>query len=149
MKGIELIAETDGDIQVYTDRRRFKQVLINLGGNAVKFTKQGSVRIVAGLHQENGHIHEDSLEVHVIDTGIGIKQEDIDKLFAPFQQVDGSLTRRFEGTGLGLHHSKKILTMLGGDIWIKSKYGKGSDFGLILPLKYRGDEDNEENTGGG
>jgi PAS domain S-box-containing protein len=148
-KGIELIAEIEEDIQVYTDRRRFKQVLINLAGNAVKFTEQGSVRIVAGLCQDNDHVHKDNLEVHVIDTGIGIKEEDIDKLFAPFQQVDGSLTRRFEGTGLGLHHSKKILNMLGGDIWVKSEYGKGSDFGLTLPLKYGGDEDNEENTGSG
>ncbi|HEY41846.1 MAG TPA: PAS domain S-box protein [Dehalococcoidia bacterium] len=148
-KGIELTAETDGEIQLYTDRRRFKQVLINLGGNAVKFTEQGSVRIIAALHEENGHTHDDTLEVHVIDTGIGIENEDIDKLFAPFQQVDGSLTRRFEGTGLGLHHSRKILQMLGGDIWIKSEYGKGSDFGLTLPLEYRGDENNEENTGSG
>jgi PAS domain S-box-containing protein len=146
-KGIELISETDGDIQVHTDRRRLKQVLINLAGNAVKFTEQGSVRITAGLYKEKGHIHDDSLEIHVIDTGIGIKREDIDKLFAPFQQVDGSLTRRFEGTGLGLHHSKKILNMLGGNIWVKSRYGKGSDFSFILPLKYRGDEDDEENTG--
>jgi PAS domain S-box-containing protein len=148
-KGIELIAETDGDIQVYTDRRRIKQILINLAGNAVKFTEQGSVRITAGLHKEKGYTQDDSLEVHVIDTGIGIKRGDIDKLFAPFQQVDGSLTRKFQGTGLGLHLSKKILSVLGGDIWVKSRYGKGSDFGLILPLKYRGDGDNEENTGSG
>jgi PAS domain S-box-containing protein len=148
-KGIELVAKIDGDIEVYTDRRRLKQVLINLGGNAVKFTEHGSVRITAGPRKGKGHMPEDSLEVHVIDTGIGIKREDIDKLFAPFQQVDGSLTRRFEGTGLGLHHSKKILNMLGGDIWVKSKYNKGSDFGLILPVKYRGDENNEENIGSG
>jgi PAS domain S-box-containing protein len=144
-KEIKLMTKAQGDILVYSDRRRFKQVLINLVGNAVKFTEEGSVRITAGLYKENGQIQDDSLEVHVIDTGIGIREEDIDKLFAPFQQVDGSLTRQFEGTGLGLHHSKKILNMLGGDIWVRSKYGNGSDFGLVLPLKYEGEETNDEN----
>ena len=65
----------------------------------------------------------------------------------PFQQVDGSLTRRYVGTGLGLHLTKKIVTMLGGDIWVKSRYGKGSEFAFTLPLQYKGDEDNEKDTG--
>ncbi|MEE8598064.1 MAG: ATP-binding protein [Dehalococcoidales bacterium] len=78
-----------------SDRRRVKQVLINLVNNAVKFTDQGSVKIAARV------IRDDKLEVRVIDTGIGIKQEDMDKLFQPFQQVDVSLTKKHEGTGLG------------------------------------------------
>ncbi len=93
-KGLELITEVPEGITLFSDRKRAKQVLMNLGGNAVKFTDQGSVKITARVPGD------DNLEIRVIDTGIGIKKEDMDKLF---QQIDVSLTKKHEGTGLGLH----------------------------------------------
>ena len=87
-------------------------------------------------------------EVRVTDTGIGINEKDMDKLFVPFQQVDMSLTKCHEGTGLGLHLSKKLATLLGGDVSAKSEYGRGSEFAFTLPLEYREEQKNEENPGG-
>ena len=130
-KGLELLMEALEGITLYSDRRRVKQVLVNLGSNAVKFTNQGSVKIAARIPGD------DNLEIHVIDTGIGIKQEDMDKLFQPFQQIDTSLTKKHEGTGLGLHLTKRLLDLLGGDIWAESEYGRGSEFTFTLPLQYR------------
>jgi signal transduction histidine kinase len=130
-KGLELLTEVPEGITLFTDRRRVKQVLVNLGGNAVKFTDQGSVKIAASVPGD------DNLEVRVIDTGIGIKKEDMDKLFEPFQQVDISLTKKHEGTGLGLYLSKRLAALLGGDISAKSEYGRGSEFTFTLPLQYR------------
>jgi len=106
-----------------------KQVLINLVSNAVKFTDQGSVKIAARVPGD------DNLEVRVIDTGVGIKQEDMDRLFQPFQQVDISLTKKQEGTGLGLYLAKKLTDLLGGDISAKSEYGRGSEFTFTIPLR--------------
>ncbi|MBA7671465.1 Sensor histidine kinase RcsC [subsurface metagenome] len=104
---------------------------MNLVSNAVKFTDQGSVKIAARIPGD------DNLEVRVIDTGAGIKQEDMHKLFQPFQQVDISLTKKHEGTGLGLYISQKLAVLLGGDISAKSEYGTGSEFIFTLPLEYR------------
>ncbi len=106
-------------------------MLINLAGNAVKFTDQGNVTIAARVPDD------ENLEVCVTDTGIGIKKEDMDKLFLPFQQIDVSLTKKHEGTGLGLHLAKRLAALLGGDISAKSEYGTGSEFTFTLPLQYR------------
>lgn len=130
-KGLELLTEALEGITLYSDRRRVKQVLVNLGSNGVKFTDQGSVKITARVSGD------DNLEIRVTDTGIGIKSEDMDKLFRPFQQIDMSLTRSVEGTGLGLHLCRKLADLLGGDIWAKSEHGRGSEFTLVLPLRYR------------
>jgi len=130
-KGLELLTEVPEGITLFTDRRRVKQVLVNLGGNAVKFTDQGSIKIAARV------LGDDNLEVRVIDTGIGIKKEDMDKLFQPFQQIDVSLTKKHEGTGLGLYLSKRLAALLGGDISAKSEYGTGSEFTFTLPLQYK------------
>jgi len=130
-KGLELLTEVPEGITLSSDRRRVKQVLVNLGSNAVKFTNRGSVKIAARV------LGDDNLEVRVIDTGIGIKEEDMDKLFQPFQQIDVSLTKEYQGTGLGLHLARRLAALLGGDISAKSEYGTGSEFTFTLPLQYR------------
>ena len=130
-KGLELMTEVPEGIALFSDRRRIKQVLMNLVSNAVKFTDQGSIKITASVPGD------DNLEVRVIDTGIGIKKEDMEKLFQPFQQIDVSLTKKHEGTGLGLHLAKRLAALLGGDISAKSEYGRGSEFAFTIPLRYR------------
>ncbi len=129
-KGLELVTDVPEGVTLFSDKRRVKQVLINLVSNAVKFTDQGSVQIAARIPGD------DNLEVRVIDTGVGIKREDMDKLFQPFQQIDVSLTKKHEGSGLGLHLSKKLADLLGGDISAKSEYGRGSEFTFTMPLRY-------------
>ncbi len=130
LKKIELTGDAPEGVTMYSDKRRLTQVLINLTGNAVKFTDKGSVKVKAEL------LGKDRLAVSVIDTGIGLKQEDIDKLFTPFQQAGDSLIKKQQGTGLGLYLSRKLVNLLGGDITLKSKFGKGSEFAFDLPLKY-------------
>jgi len=130
-KGLELVAEVPEGITLFSDRRRTKQVLMNLVSNAVKFTERGSVRIAARV------TGDENLELRVIDTGVGIKKEDMYKLFQPFQQVDISLTKKYEGTGLGLYLTKKLVDVLGRDISAKSEYGRGSEFTFTLPLRYK------------
>jgi len=130
-KGIELLEEIPEKTLILSDKKNVKQILMNLVSNAVKFTEQGSVKI------ESRVLKNEHLEVCVIDTGIGIKKEDMGKLFGFFRQVDMSSTKKHEGTGLGLYLSKKLVTLLGGEITVKSEYGKGSEFTVILPLRYR------------
>jgi PAS domain S-box-containing protein len=112
---------------ITSDRKRIFQVLLNLAGNAVKFTDQGEVKIT-GAHQ-NGLI-----KLTVSDTGIGIKPENFPTLFEAFRQIDGSSQRRYEGAGLGLHLSKRLVELLGGGIEAESEYGRGSQFSFTLPL---------------
>jgi len=140
-KDLELLTDIPNNITLFSDKRRMKQVLMNLIGNAVKFTESGRVTIAART------VGDENLEIRVSDTGIGIRAEDMGKLFRAFQQIDASLTRKYEGTGLGLHLSKKILTLLGGSISARSEYGKGSEFSFVLPLKHKEQGKNEENTG--
>ncbi len=128
-KGLELLEEVPAGITLNSDRRRVKQVLLNLVSNAVKFTEQGSVKIAARV------LEGEKLELSVIDSGIGIKEEDFVKLFAPFQQIEDSLAKRYEGTGLGLYLAKKLIGHLGGEIRARSEYGRGSEFTFVLALK--------------
>jgi signal transduction histidine kinase len=114
--------------QIIGDRRRVEQILINLLGNAVKFTEQGEVRIES--REEDGR-----LVTQVIDTGIGIRPQDADTLFKPFRQVDTGITRRYEGTGLGLSICKRLVEAMGGKIRVESEWGKGSCFVFTLPLE--------------
>ncbi len=128
-KELALVAEVTPEVgEITSDRRRVEQILLNLINNAVKFTEKGEVRLEC-------QVNDDYLVTHVIDTGIGIKPEDMDKLFEAFQQVDTGLTRRHEGTGLGLSICKKLVEMLGGEIWAESEWGVGSTFTFTLPLK--------------
>ncbi|MBN2352184.1 MAG: PAS domain S-box protein [Spirochaetales bacterium] len=126
-KGLALTADVPSAVPaVRGDSRRAEQVLINLIGNAVKFTEQGSVGVQC--LREKG-----SVAVRVIDTGIGIKPEDIDALFRPFSQVDTGLSRRYEGTGLGLSICKRLVTLMGGTMEVSSRWGTGSCFSFTLP----------------
>lgn len=114
------------DAAVVGDRRRVEQVLINLLTNGLKFTENGSIRI-------EGRIAGGMVEIDVADTGIGIRPEDMGKLFKAFQQIDTGLTRRYEGTGLGLSICKKLVEMMGGRIRVDSTWEKGSTFTFTLP----------------
>ncbi len=104
------------------------QVLINLVGNAIKFTDAGEIVITAGST-------DGSFEVSVRDTGPGISAVDQAKLFQEFQQADNTITRKKGGTGLGLAISKRIVEMHGGKIWVESQVGQGSTFSFTLPVR--------------
>jgi signal transduction histidine kinase len=129
-KGLEFAVTVPQGLTVRTDRRALSQIIINLTNNAIKFTERGSVRIRAERREDNGGR---ALGISVEDTGVGIRPEDQEKLFAAFSQVDAKTGR--EGTGLGLHLSQKLAEALGGKIELKSEYGRGSTFTLVLPEK--------------
>ncbi|HEY2584977.1 MAG TPA: ATP-binding protein [Tepidisphaeraceae bacterium] len=130
-KGLSFEIEFDKQIprQIQTDPLRAKQVLVNLVSNAIKFTESGRVRI--GIYREISYFTH-TIRFEVMDTGIGMSQEQLDRLFQPFTQADVSTTRRFGGTGLGLTISKRLANLLGGDITVKSDAGKGSTFTFRL-----------------
>ena len=134
-KNVELILDIAPDIpyKLFGDSIRFKQILLNLANNAVKFTKHGRVllKIYAGP-VENG---ETVLHASIEDTGIGIKKEQIGRLFRSFEQLDSKRNRNIEGTGLGLAISKLLLTLMHGTISVESEYGIGSTFSFTLPQK--------------
>ncbi|MFC1758126.1 PAS domain S-box protein [Planctomycetota bacterium] len=132
-KGLPLDVRFDGPIpmKIQSDPTRLRQILINIVGNAIKFTETGSVQIVARLLNEIGE--EPKLQFDVIDTGIGIAESDVEKLFMAFTQVDNSTTRRFGGTGLGLTISKRLVEALGGEMFVVSTVGKGSTFSFLVP----------------
>lgn len=138
-KGIELTLEIPESLVIKSDERRAKQVLMNLVSNAVKFTERGDIEI--RLEKKDR-----SVEISVRDTGIGIKQEDMDKLFKPFSQIFVKGMPKQEGTGLGLYISKKIAGLLNCEISAASEFGKGSKFVFSLPLKYEEEKGNEKNT---
>ncbi len=131
-KNVALELAFDGPMVefIQSDPIRLRQILINLTGNAIKFTEAGKVRLVAsmlGLRSANP-----MLQVDVIDSGIGMTEEQVAKLFRPFSQVDTSASRRHGGTGLGLAISKRLASKLGGDITVKSTAGEGSTFTVIV-----------------
>jgi PAS domain S-box-containing protein len=131
-KGIELVMEIHGAVprMVRTDVLRCIQILTNLTGNAIKFTEQGQVRILISCTVTDSGRH--MLQIGVQDTGIGISEEQINRLFAPFTQADASTTRRFGGTGLGLCISLRLAQKLGGTIHVESEPGRGSLFTVVL-----------------
>jgi len=116
---------------IETDLVRARQILLNLVGNAIKFTPAGKVRVVLHL-DENEEADHRYLCFDVIDTGIGIPADQLTHIFEPFSQVDSSSTRRYGGTGLGLTISKRLALLLGGDVTVTSKPGRGSTFSLRL-----------------
>jgi signal transduction histidine kinase len=115
-----------------SDRQKVKQILLNLLGNALKFTHHGSVTI--GARQ---HARDRTLILSVSDTGIGIDPVNQKKIFDDFRQLDNSPTRAYGGTGLGLSICRRLAQMLGGRITLRSEVGKGSTFALVLPLVRR------------
>jgi len=118
------------EVIVRTDRRFLCQILLNLTYNAIKFTeKTGEVKIELRRLNQNG---QQRTELSVLDTGIGINPDDQKKLFHAFSQVDTSSSRRHDGTGLGLHLSKKLVELLKGHIAFRSEPGRGSEFTIVL-----------------
>lgn len=122
---LELVIPPGLDL-VRGDPRRVEQIILNLMSNAIKFTDQGYIRIECS--RQGGMV-----VIRVIDTGIGIKNVDLDRLFKPFSQVDTGLTRQYEGTGLGLSICQKLVDMMGGTIDVESEPGRGSIFSVALP----------------
>jgi PAS domain S-box-containing protein len=130
-KGIALHFNTQGAMPqlIKTDPARFRQIIFNLVGNAIKFTEEGSVTVTCCLMKTP---QEPRLQIKIADTGIGIPQDKIETIFEPFTQADATVARRFGGTGLGLSISRKFARALGGDITAESRLGKGSTFTVTL-----------------
>lgn len=129
-KNIEIVnLIQDTELPIISDADKLRHILQNLIGNAVKFTDTGRVEISA-------HSNESGIEIKVVDTGIGIAQKHLPYIFDEFRQADSSTSRRFGGTGLGLAISKKYANLLGGTISVESIPNRGSEFTLILPLRY-------------
>jgi PAS domain S-box-containing protein len=127
-KGLEFVSSIpEEEVLARTDRRALSQIVINLVNNAIKFTSHGTVSLALGLISDNG---TPLVKIDVVDSGIGIRPEDQARLFQAFQRVDS--TRRYEGTGLGLHLSQKLADLIGGEIRCQSEFGKGSRFTLVL-----------------
>lgn len=127
---INLIKEFDPELDILkADKQKLKQILFNLLSNAVKFSKPdgGTITITTKKHDK-------MVRISVSDTGIGIKKEDIGKLFNKFQQIESATYRKYGGTGLGLAISKELVELHGGKIWAQSKYGEGTIFIFQLPL---------------
>jgi CheY-like chemotaxis protein len=114
--------------RIASDPARLRQLLMNLIGNAIKFTEQGGIRVIASTTTSL----DPRLQIEVVDTGIGIPASKLESIFEPFTQADTSVTRRFGGTGLGLAISRKIATALGGDLTVASRVDEGSRFTLTL-----------------
>ena len=116
------------------DEIRIRQVMLNIINNAIKYTREGKVDVSISS-KENANENEHDLIVKVSDTGIGIKEEDREKLFKSFQRLDERKNRSIEGSGLGLHITYRLLEMMGGKIDVESEYGKGSTFTICIPQK--------------
>ncbi len=135
-KKLDLVVHVDPDIpmELIGDEIRIRQIIINLVTNAIKYSDEGCVSIRVS---QTKHDYGINLSVSVADTGIGITEEDLEKLFSSFQQVDTKKNRSVEGTGLGLAISKRLITRMGGFINVFSEYGKGSEFRFVIPLKVK------------
>ncbi|MDN3679186.1 response regulator [Vibrio tapetis subsp. quintayensis] len=146
-KGLSFITSLDEELPIYinTDPTRLSQILFNLVGNAIKFTSVGCIKISISL-SENKY-----LNLEVEDTGIGMEQNAIDKLFSPFVQADSSITRKFGGTGLGLTITKHLVHSFNGSICVTSDIGQGSRFLVSIPVTtshVRNDDFNNTTTSG-
>ena len=135
-KGVRLSIDVAPDVPPWLqgDPGRIKQILLNLVGNAIKFTEQGEISLRVGLISPAPVEGMARLRFAIIDTGVGISAEDQEKLFQPFRQVDASATRRHGGTGLGLAISKQLVDLMGGVIGCESRVGQGASFWFNLPL---------------
>ncbi len=147
-KGLELVSKIPPDLRAgrFGDSMRLRQVLVNLIGNAVKFTEAGSivVRVTQSISADRRHW----VQCVVQDTGVGINANNLSRIFDSFAQEDGSTTRRFGGTGLGLAISKQLVELMGGKIGVESKLGKGSSFYIKVPLEIDSTADTSLRTDG-
>ena len=134
-KGLEFLLSTSPGVprRLMGDPLRLGQVLLNLCSNAVKFTEQGEI-VVVTVKAEDAQPGRTTLRFTVRDTGIGMDAEQLGRLFRPFDQLDGSITRKYGGTGLGLAISKQLVEMMGGSIGVRSTAGRGSEFFFTLPF---------------
>jgi CheY-like chemotaxis protein/two-component sensor histidine kinase len=136
--------ETTIPDEVHGDSVRVRQVLLNLVGNAIKFTDEGAVSIRCS-HLAN----TDQVRIEVEDTGIGIPESKVNSLFQSFTQVDSSSTRKYGGTGLGLAICKQLVELMGGEIGMKSEYGQGSVFHFCIPVGQADSQSENQNSGPG
>jgi len=128
-KGLDFVVSAPPDLPIaHGDGKRITQCLLNLAGNAIKFTKQGQVAIAAEVQGE-------TLRYRVSDTGIGIPADQLDNVFAEFRQVDATIAHEYGGTGLGLSITKKFVELHGGRIRVESAPGQGSTFSFEVPLR--------------
>ena len=136
-KGLTLTREIPAEVpdQLTSDPQRLRQILLNLLGNAIKFTRQGGIRIAAGVRARQGD--RVRLYISITDTGIGIGTEHLEKIFQPFTQVDSSDSRQYQGTGLGLTICTRLAALMGGTIGVESSEGIGSTFTVELPFTVR------------
>jgi len=134
---LDLQMEPDTSIVIEADERKLKQILFNLLSNAVKFTPDGG-RVQVLSKEING---AQDIEISIRDTGIGIKQEDLPKLFKEFSQLASAYDKKYAGTGLGLALTKKLVDLHSGRIWVESEFGKGSLFAFAIPVKQRRKKD--------
>ncbi|MCG8405594.1 MAG: HAMP domain-containing histidine kinase [Phycisphaerales bacterium] len=129
-KSLQFVADIPEEIpDIFSDTGRIQQILFNLLSNAVKFTPEGGL-----IELKLGQLDDKHIFVKVRDTGIGIPEEELPRVFEQFRQLDGSMTREHSGTGLGLAISKELVTMLGGRIDVTSEVDKGSEFTVVLPI---------------
>ena len=140
-KGLEVIVTVNEEMPhlLYGDNVRLKQVILNLLTNAVKYTEQGQIHLdvdyfVSGHLETNGNI---DIKVSVSDTGIGIREEDMERLFSPFERIEEGRNRNVEGTGLGMSIVQKLLGLMGSELNVRSEYGKGSTFSFIVKQETR------------
>ena len=152
--GVQLLMDIDGIPEpIVADERKLKQIIYNLLSNAVKFTPDGGeIRLLSSLANSKKiigqiesipsrlsaadfELHQDWVQISVQDTGIGFKSEDAERIFYPFEQLDSSKSRRYQGTGLGLSLTKQFTELHGGSIWAESEgEGKGSTFHIVIPI---------------
>ncbi|MDB5324410.1 MAG: luxQ 3 [Phycisphaerales bacterium] len=130
-KGLDFTVNFEGSIPqtILTDALRLKQILVNLLGNAIKFTHKGRIELRVGCKPKEGG---SEIHFHLSDTGIGMTPEQVQRLFQPFNQADDSMTRKYGGTGLGLTISKRLAKLLGGDITIQTLHNVGSTFSVVI-----------------
>ncbi|MCK5576476.1 MAG: histidine kinase, partial [Sphingomonadales bacterium] len=131
-----LEANVDDDVQtVEGDITRMKQVVLNLIGNACKFTQDGKVTV--SVSRMSSMRDEKYIVFDISDTGIGMSETQQQKLFQEFQQGDSSTTKKYGGTGLGLTISRRLARLMGGDIIVRSKLGEGSEFSVVFPIEFK------------